>query len=62
MLRNGWKLIAKVFILAIVLDIVYQAIVFRRFYPVEALLIANFLAICPYLLLRGPINRLMRRR
>lgn len=60
LLRNGWKSIAKVFILAIVLDAIYQVIVFRRFYPVEALIVANTLAIAPYLLLRGLVNRLMR--
>lgn len=62
LLRNGWKSIAKVFILAVVLDAIYQAIVFRRFYPVEALIVADVLAIVPYLLLRGPVNRLMQRR
>ncbi|WP_026735896.1 hypothetical protein [Fischerella sp. PCC 9605] len=61
LLRDGWKSIAKIFILAIILDFLYQLIVFRRFYPVEALIVANVLAIVPYLLLRGPINRLMQR-
>ncbi|TFI52872.1 hypothetical protein BLD44_019400 [Mastigocladus laminosus UU774] len=62
LLTDGWKSIAKIFILAIVLDAVYQAIVFHWFYPVEALIVAIFLAIVPYLLLRGPINRLLRQR
>lgn len=62
LIRDGWQSLAKVFILAIILDVIYQVIVFRRFYPGEALIVANFLAILPYLLLRGPVNRLMRRR
>ncbi|MFQ4144011.1 hypothetical protein [Chlorogloeopsis sp. ULAP02] len=35
---------------------------FRRFYPVEALIVAIVLAIVPYLLLWGSINRLLRQR
>lgn len=62
LLRNGWKSIAKIFVLAIGLDVIYQAIVFRRFYPGETLIVAIVLAILPYLLLRGPVNRLMQRR
>lgn len=56
LLRVGWKSIAKVFTLAIILDVVYQTIVFHRFYPVEALIVANVLAIVPYLLLWGSVN------
>jgi hypothetical protein len=33
MLKNGWKSVGKVFILAIVLDAVYQYIALRWFYP-----------------------------
>src|SRR5271154_3986268 len=58
LLRDGWKSVAKVFIIAIVLDAVYQFIVVRWFYPGEALLVAVLLAIVPYVLLRGPANRL----
>lgn len=62
MLRDGWKSIAKIFIFATILDAVYQVIVFHRFYPGEALIVANALAIIPYLLLRGPVNRLIQRQ
>ena len=58
MLRNGWRSVGKVFCLAIVLDLVYQVIVLRWFYPIETLLVAFLLAIVPYLLVRGPANRL----
>jgi hypothetical protein len=62
MLKEGWKSIGKVFILATVLDIVYQLIEHRwRVYPGEAILVAIILAIFPYLLIRGPINRILRR-
>jgi hypothetical protein len=63
MLKEGWKSIGKVFTLAVVLDIVYQLIEHRwRVYPGEAILVAIILAIIPYLLVRGPINRVVRRR
>jgi len=58
MLGHGWKSIGKVFIIAIVLDFVFQYIVFRDFRPIGALLAGVILAVIPYLLLRGPINRL----
>jgi hypothetical protein len=61
MLQNGWKSVGKVFILAIVLDAVYQYIALRWFYPGEAVLVAVILAIIPYLLVRGPVNRIARR-
>jgi len=62
MIRDGWKSVGRVFILAIALDAVYQFIVFRWFYPVEALLVAVILALIPYLLIRGPVNRMAKRK
>ncbi len=61
-LQEGWKAVAKVFIMAIVLDCLYQVIVFRWVYPFEALVVAFVLAYLPYLLLRGLVNRLLRAR
>ena len=60
MLRSGWKSVGKVFVLALVLDAVYQYIELSWFYPGEAVLVALILAIIPYLVIRGPANRLMR--
>ncbi len=57
MLRDGWKSVGKIFIIAIIIDLVEQAIDFRWFYPGEALLVAFFLACIPYLLIRGTVNR-----
>ena len=62
MLRNGWKSVGKIFIVALVLDAIYQFVTVKWFYPGEALVVALVLAIVPYLLLRGPINRLIRRK
>jgi len=61
LLHEGWKAMAKVFIMALVIDGIYQFIVFRWFYPGEALTTAFVLAFIPYLLIRGPVNRIARR-
>jgi hypothetical protein len=60
LLRQGWKDVGKVFVLAIVLDVIYQLIVLRWVYPGEALIIACVLALVPYLLVRGPVTRVAR--
>jgi hypothetical protein len=59
-LREGWTAVAKVFLAAVVLDVVYQLVVLRWVYPGEALLVALLLACVPYLLIRGLVNRLVR--
>ena len=58
--QETWKAVFKVFILAVILDCVYQIIVFRWIYPVESMVTATILAILPYSLLRGPVNRIAR--
>ena len=62
MLRDGWKSVGKVFIAALVLDVVYQMIVERFVYLGEAIVVAIVLAIVPYLLVRGLVTRLALRR
>lgn len=59
MLRDGWKSVGKIFVIALLLEAVYQYIVLKWFYPGEALVVAVLLALVPYLLLRGPINRML---
>jgi len=58
LLQDGWKDVMKVFLLALVLDLVYQVLVFRWLYPLEMVIVAVVLACVPYLLIRGPANRL----
>jgi hypothetical protein len=61
LLRQAWKAIARVFVLAIVMDLIYQWIVQRWIYPLETIIVAILLAVVPYVVLRGPINRIARR-
>jgi hypothetical protein len=58
--QEAWNAIFKVFSLALILDVVYQLIVLRRVYPVESLVVSILLAILPYVLLRGVVNRIAR--
>lgn len=64
--RESWqevrKGVGKVFVLAAVLDSIYQLIVHRGVYLGELVITATFLAIVPYLLIRGPVNRIARRK
>lgn len=60
LLKDGWKHFGKIFILAIILDVIYQLKVQHAFFPGEALLTALVLAVLPYVLLRGPVNRVAR--
>jgi len=60
LLREGWKATARVFGLAIVMDIIYQWIVQRWIYPGEVVIVAILLAMVPYLLIRGPVTRIAR--
>jgi len=60
LLLDAWKSISKVFIIAVLLDVVYQIIVVRWFYPFETVLVAILLALVPYILVRGPVNRIRR--
>jgi hypothetical protein len=61
LLHEGWKTTARVFFLAVIMDVIFQWIVQRWIYPGEVVAVAIVLAIFPYLLLRGPVNRIARR-
>jgi hypothetical protein len=48
---------AKILILGVVMDVVYQLAFLGEFFPAEAAIIAVLLAFIPYALLRDPIGR-----
>jgi hypothetical protein len=60
LLRESWRDVAMVFLAAVIIDLIYQVMELRWFYPEEALIVATCLALLPYLLLRGPVNRIAR--
>ena len=61
LLRQLWRDVGKVFIAAAVVDMIYELIVYRWIYPGQALVVAAMLALVPYLVLRGPVTRILRR-
>ena len=57
-LGEGLISTARVILLGLCMDAIYQYIVLKTFYPGEAVIVAITLAFVPYLLLRGPFARL----
>jgi hypothetical protein len=62
LLRDGWREVGKVFVVAVIIDLIYELIVLGRIYPGQSLIVAAILALLPYLLFRGLVNRMMRLR
>jgi hypothetical protein len=60
-LHEGWMAVARVIGIGVVMDLIYQIMVFRRVYPLQLAVIVLLLAFVPYLLLRGPVNRIAQR-
>jgi hypothetical protein len=48
LLQEGWREIAKVFCVAVVIDLIYEIIVFHKVYPGQSLIVAAILALLPY--------------
>lgn len=60
LLQSGWKDVGKLFLVALVLDTIYQIIALHGFYVLQALIVAIVVAVIPYTLLRGLATRLAR--
>jgi len=60
MIKDGWKSVGRVFVLAVAMDVIYQLYVMHFVYPGEAIIVGVILAIVPYLILRGLVTRLAR--
>ena len=61
-LREGLTATARIILFALAMDLIYQLLVFKTFYPNEAVIVALVLAFVPYLLIRGPATRIVRWR
>lgn len=62
LLREGWREVGKVFVVAAIIDLIYEIIALRRIYPGQSLIVAAILALLPYLMFRGAVNRVLRLR
>ena len=61
-LREGLNATARIIVLGLAMDAIYQVLVLKTFYPNEALVIALLLAFVPYLIIRGLVVRVWRVR
>ncbi len=62
LIAHGFRSVSRVIVFGLVMDTIYQTFVLRGFRPVELIVVVLLLAFVPYLLVRGPFNRLARRR
>jgi len=62
LVREGWKDVGKIFAIAMALDVVYQVIAIHKIRPLQILIVPVFLALIPYVILRGPVSRLAARK
>lgn len=60
--RQALKDIGKVFVAALILDVVYQVIRLGTVYPGEAVVVAILLAVLPYPLVRASVTRLFGKK
>ena len=61
LIHSAWKDIGRLIIFAFVIDAAYQIFVFKSFYLLQTMIVTIALAVIPYVLLRGPITRVIRR-
>jgi uncharacterized membrane protein YjgN (DUF898 family) len=61
-LNEALNATARIIVLGLVMDVIYQYLVLKTFYPNEALVVALLLALLPYLIIRGLAARFWRKR
>jgi hypothetical protein len=60
-LNEGLNATARIILLGLVMDAIYQIIVLQRFYPAEAVIVALLFCFIPYVVVRGLATRIARR-
>ena len=60
LLREGGKAVTRVIALGVLMDVVYQLLTFHRIYAPQLIVIVLALAFLPYVVFRGPINRIAK--
>jgi hypothetical protein len=60
LLREGRRAVARVLALGVLIEIVYQLLIFHRIHALQLIVIVLALAFVPYVIARGPINRIAR--
>jgi hypothetical protein len=62
LLQDAWRSIGKLFIAAMVIDIIYEIYVLHWIYPQQAPIVATIFAVPSYIACRGLTNRIARQR
>jgi hypothetical protein len=62
LVSEGFRSIGRVFILGVVMDVLYQLIVFRWLFVGEIAFVVIMLVVVPYLVVRGLVNLAVRFR
>ena len=57
LLRESWRSVGRVFMMAVVIDLIYQAFVLRGLRPLQAVFVGVLLGVLPYVVLSGPVKR-----
>ena len=60
LLREGGKAVTRVIALGVLMDVAYQLLTFHRIYAPQLIVIVLALAFLPYVVFRGPINRIAK--
>jgi hypothetical protein len=60
-LNEGLNATARIILLGLVMDAIYQAVVLKRFYPAEAVIVALLFCLVPYVVVRGLATRITHR-
>jgi hypothetical protein len=59
-LTEAMNATARIVLLGLAVDLVYQGIALDRFYPAEAVIVALLFALIPYVVVRGLVTRMTR--
>ncbi len=55
-LNEGLNATARIILLGLMMDAIYQVIVLKRFYPAEAVIVALLFCFVPYVVIRGSVD------
>src|SRR5215472_2553023 len=55
LLREGWRSVGRVFLMAVVIDVIYQLLELRGVRSLQAVFVGVLLGVLPYIVLQGPV-------
>lgn len=58
-LTELWKNVGKLFIMAVIMEVIFEIIEFKTVHPFEVIRVSFFLSILPYIIFRGVAERII---